>query len=74
MCMYMYQATEKDRAWDDWKDTVEKGSGNKMGKRFQGLGQVSLRSRVVYDRRVYTYEYVCAAYLGMIVYVYVDII
>lgn len=28
------QAATHDRAWDDWKDSVHKGSGNKMGKRF----------------------------------------
>jgi hypothetical protein len=30
----IFQAADKDRAWDDWKDNNPKGWGNKMGKRF----------------------------------------
>lgn len=28
------QATIEDRKWDDWKDNHQKGSGNKLNKRF----------------------------------------
>lgn len=32
--LWFFQAADKDRAWDDWKDNNPKGWGNKMGKRF----------------------------------------